>query len=396
MSGAVTCSVDSGLGFGSPAERWAGLVEFVERTRSSLTGRLPDEGSLRELVRGLQERVAISDPQERALIEALVADLEAHLLGPGSRFDRVKALINQLNLPVIVSVFDAAYFKGLDFDVLVYDRIHVNGAMVRKYSTNVVPINLVRASSGFHLPHVVALFPENHLDHNQLVGDQIFYIIDKFVKRFNRTTRPLLSIGVVPHTFERLRGISDDEVQRCAAYWVWLHEYFHRQGPLPLPEFLDVKSYRPLAGLEECRVDMHALLVLLNDDDLPYAERMQAAEFIFAERLLRYAIEGLDSPNYDAIGSQILFNFLRQEGALCVVGERIQITERLEEGIHAFVREIERIEVQIDTWPRQQVKQALVDFTKRYTNYDHRTQQYRHEPMFAHMAHQIREGLVEA
>jgi len=369
---------------------WSPLIAFVDETRAAMPRPHARPASLRVLVRALINRCESAIGPELELLEALASDIETYTRRPGHRFDRVKALVNEGRIPVLLSVFDAPYFEGLGFDALAYERVRVDGALVSKYSTNVVPIRTVRASRGFHPPHVVALFPENHLDRVQLAQDRIFYVIDKFIDRFNRITRPLLDIGVVPGTLERLRGIDDASVERCAAYWVWLHEYFHRQGALPLPAALDIKSFRPLAGLEECRVDMLGLLVLLRDEDLPCEERLLAADFILAERLLRYAIEGIPSPNYDAIGSQILFNFLRSRGSLRVVNGRMELTSRLEEGLLAFVNEVHRIESGVETMTRQDVKHLLIAFSKDHTNYDHATQQYRHDPMFVELARRIR------
>lgn len=369
---------------------WLSLVAFVDETRATLPRPHAKPASLRVLLQALIDRCESTVGPERVLLEALACDIETFIAAPGHRFDRVKALINEERIPVLLSVFDAPYFDGLDFDVLVYERLRVDGALVRKYSTNVLPVRTVHASRGFHPPHVVALFPENHLDHVQLAQDRIFYVIDKFVDRFNRITRPLLEIGVVPGTLERLRDIDDAGIERCAAYWVWLHEYFHRQGALPLPQALDIKSYRPLAGLEECRVDMLGLLVLLHDEELPRDERLLAADFILAERLLRYAIEGIPSPNYDAIGSQILFNFLRARDSLRVISGRMELTSSLEEGLQAFVDEVDRIESSVETMSRQEVKHLLIAFSKDHTNYDHATRQYKHDPMFIELARQIR------
>jgi uncharacterized protein DUF6421 len=357
------------------------LITHTDALRARLDGPLTSPEALQRCLGTLRESGLA---RESARGRDLVLDLEDFLAdgaGPNRHLARVKRAINAGDDRVILSAFDVAYFPSLSLEALVYDRLAVPAGL-SKYSTNVVPANMVCSTAGFTRPEVVALFPENHVDHVQHVGDSIFYFIDKFVDRFMRLTRQLLELGVDRESFEVLRHAKPMEVQTSAIYWVWLHEYFHRQGPLPLPEALDIKSYRPLAGLEECRVDMHGLIALDEDTTLDSRERGMAAQFILAERLLRYAIEGIPRPNYDAIGSQILFNFLRGRGFVRIAQGRLSISPEIMRGVKEFAEHLTNIEAGASRKGRLEVKQDLVAFSRRFTNYDHTDGKYRHDPFF--------------
>src|SRR5262249_13783486 len=144
-----------------------------------------------------------------------------------------------------------------------------------------------RMTAGFESRVVVALFPENHIDGVQALDDLIFYFINKFVERHKRITRKMLDAVVAPEAFPLLRGASDEDIERASCWWVRLHEYHHRQGDMPIhiPEFLRAKSLKPLAGLEELRVDVSGMLACLHNDKLPAKDASLAFQFILAERL---------------------------------------------------------------------------------------------------------------
>ncbi|MYR03946.1 MULTISPECIES: DUF6421 family protein [unclassified Streptomyces] len=352
----------------------------VEAIRADLPERkhLRDETELKEIVRKLgASRVLRRLPAAQAFL----ADLESFT--PGKRLDATKAHINNRRDNVIFSLFDASYFPRLNLDCLTYETLPTDPYLAERYASNTMPVNITGKTTGFGSRVVVALFPENHLDGIQQPDDLIFYFIDKFLERHNQITRLLIDEVMEPGSFPMIQGASDREVEQASSWWVRLHEYHHRQGDMPIPEYLPAKKLKPLAGLEELRVDVSGMLACLHDVKLPREQAGAAYEFILAERLLRYAVEGIPRPNYDAVASQLLFNYLEGNGGIGLKGGRIGLTPRLPQVLRDFLSEIESIESGIHRDSVDTVKQRLLDFTNKYTDYDAVSRDYRHIPYFA-------------
>jgi hypothetical protein len=297
---------------------------------------------------------------------------------------RTKAHINERRDNQIFSLFDASYFPSLALDFLSYRPLNVVGErFAEKFKSHTNPVTIEHMSEGFTAPVVVALFPENHIDNLQEQDDTIFYFIDKFVVRHNRITRRLLENIVCPAAFPLVRGATHLEVERASSHWVWLHEYHHRQGDMPLPKYLGIKvSKKALSGLEELRVDMSALLALRGDCGLSDRDAELTYQFILSERLLRYAIEGIPHPNYDAVASQLLFNYLREHDGIRVKDRLLYLGSGLHDVLTQFVANIGSIERLIHRHEESCVAAELLAFTNRYTNYDPVSDDYRHIDFF--------------
>lgn len=313
--------------------------------------------------------------------EALVHDLRAFT--PGTRLQATKAHINGRRDDHIFSLFDASYFPSLSLDYLTYELLPADPHLAERYASNTAPVNITGHTAGFGSRVVVALFPENHIDGLQDPDDLIFYFIDKFVERHNRITRRMIDAVMAPGSFPLIQGASNQQVEQASSWWVRLHEYHHRQGDMPIPEFLPVKKYKPLAGLEELRVDVSAMLALLHDEKLPRREALTAYEYILAERLLRYAVEGIPRPNYDAVASQLLFRYLAGHDGIRVDDGVITLSPSLATVLAEFLAEIERIEQRIHEEPAEIVRKRLLEFTNQYTDFDTESRDYRHIPFFA-------------
>ncbi|MET7654516.1 MULTISPECIES: DUF6421 family protein [unclassified Streptomyces] len=352
----------------------------VETIRASLPERafLREESELKELSR----RIGCSRSLRRLpAVQAFLDDLDT--FRPGGRLEATKAHINNRVDRHVFSLFDATYFPRLNLDYLTYDTLPTDPYLAERYASNTMPVNITGKTTGFGSRVVVALFPENHLDGIQRPDDLIFYFIDKFVARHNKVTRLLVDEVMEPGSFPLIQGAPDLKIEQASSWWVRLHEYHHRQGDMPIPEFLPAKKSKALAGLEELRVDVSGMLVCLHDGELPAAEAQAAYEFILAERLLRYAVEGIPRPNYDAVASQLLFNYLESHGGIRLVDGRIRLTPGLPGVLRAFLSEIEAIEAHIHQEPVEAVKARLLEFTHGYTSYDAQARDYRHIPYFA-------------
>ena len=304
---------------------------------------------------------------------------------PGSdsgRGEQNKALINSARFDEFYGLFDSKYFPSLALDGVRFNRIPLPQYGDLDFDSPVVPVTTVACTPGFESPVVVALFPENHLNGHQEADDAIFYFIDKFVSRHLRRTRPILERFVHADTLQRVRTLEREGLQDSCVHWVWLHEHFHRVGPAPVPEYLEMKSYRPLAGLEECRVDMLAICAINDCEAIPRDQVTMMTEFILAERLLRYSVEGIPTPNYDAIGSQVLVNFLRGEGHLVIEDGKLRLRPTHLEGVRKFVDRIHAIEAEVATAPMRDVQSKLLEFVNAHMNIPYGSKLYQHDPFF--------------
>ncbi|MEU5217696.1 DUF6421 family protein [Streptomyces sp. NPDC020807] len=339
---------------------------------------LRDPLFLKQLSHGLTESPVLRDlPIAQALAEDLLTFPEDGLLA------RTKAHINGRVDNHILSLFDASYFPSLSLDFLSYRTLPTNEHLAARYPSPTVPVAIEHRSTGFAARPVVALFPENHLDGRQESHDLIFYFIDKFVERHLRTTRVLIANTMAEGSFPLVEEAGPAEVEQASSWWVQLHEYHHRQGDMPIPDYLPVKKAKPLAGLEELRVDVSALLACRNDPHLPQREARLAYEYILSERLLRYAVEGVPRPNYDAVASQLLFTYLRAAGGIRLHDGLIHLRPELDDVLAEFLGEIQAIERHIRTEPAERVRERLLGFTNRYTDYDEQAKDYRHIAFFA-------------
>ncbi|MEV4945521.1 DUF6421 family protein [Streptomyces sp. NPDC053755] len=337
---------------------------------------------LAELLRHLEESEHLRhQPAAQAFMDDLREDLREGLAE--RRLSRTKEHINIERDRHLFSLFNASYFPRLSLDYLTYETLPTHPHLARRYGSNTMPVNITACSDGFASRVVVALFPENHIDGRQDPDDLIFYFIDKFVERHNRVTRKMIDEVMAPGSFPLVQGADDDLVEAASSWWVRLHEYHHRQGDMPIPDYLHAKKLKPLAGLEELRVDVSSMLVCLNDPELPAEEARRAYEYMLAERLLRYAVEGIPRPNYDAVASQLLFNYLSRHGGIALREQKIHLRPELPDVLAAFLGEIQAVERRIHTASVAEVKTGLLDFTNRYTDYDEEAGDYRHIPFFA-------------
>ena len=355
------------------------LVAETNHLRTSLgpRERFTDPAYLQELAAGIARSRALARLE---IGQCVIEDLQA--FGDVGRMANTKAHINEARSPYVFSLFNASYFPTLNLDLLAYRRLDIHDELSAKFPSNTCPIVLEHNSAGFDARVVVALFPENHIDNLQEHDDRIFYFIDKFVERHERITRKMIRHVVRPGDMPLIAHASQADIERAASHWVWLHEYHHRQGHLPLPKWLSLKSLKPLAGLEELRVDLSGLLVCLHDKRLPVELAQMTYQFILSERLLRYPVEGSQKPNYDAVASQVLFQYLTRHGGLAVEKGVIALQPELPAVLAAFLAEVTAIERTIAERTPQQVQQALLDFVHTYVTLDPVTRDYRHDPFF--------------
>lgn len=360
----------------------AEVIAEINKLRTALPAR--DKYRDQEFLNDLANKLTSSRFLWRQpIVQAFAEDCRTY--HENSRLIRTKEHINSRADNHILSLFDASYFPRLSLDYLTYTALPVNEHLASRYASNTMAVTIQHKTAGFESRVVVALFPENHIDGLQHSDDLIFYFIDKFVERHVRLTRLLISEAMAEGSFPLVRAAGPADVERASCWWVRLHEYHHRQGDMPIPDFLPVKRLKPLAGLEELRVDVSGMLACLHDDALPARDAQLTYEYVLSERLLRYAVEGIPRPNYDAVASQLLFNYLAETGSIYLRDRRIHLGPDLPAALAAFLADIQAIERRVHSEPATDVQRRLLDFTNQYTDYDPEIRDYRHIPYFAEL-----------
>jgi hypothetical protein len=326
---------------------------------------------------------SVKDP----IVECFVEDLLS--FEQNGKLIRTKQCINAGESRYVLSLFDSSYFPSLSLDCFTYTTLEVHDDLPRCFKSNACPVIMGHHSLGFGARTVVALFPENHIDRRQDTNDRVFYFIDKFVERHQRITQKMLKYIVDSDDLDTVRRATHSDMQRAACHWVWLHEYHHRQGNLPLPQYLCVKSLKPLAGLEELRVDIEGMLVCRAGCHLSPELAELTFQFILSERLLRYPVEGRLRPNYDAVASQMLFNYLCSCGAITVEGGLIHLKRSLPSALRELLDAINAIERGMDQANPFSVQQPLLNFVHRYVERDPASLDYRHIDFFVRVKQRL-------
>ncbi|WEE75374.1 hypothetical protein LZ683_14355 [Comamonas testosteroni] len=328
---------------------------------------------------------AVPGLKEFECANRLLDDLRRSVGGEPFSLRETREYFNAPASDTLVSIFSAPYAKPLGLEYLKFDLLPADPALSR-YATNVMPIVLQEATDGLLPAHTVALFPENHIGMLQQPGDKIYYLINKFAARHYKLTQRIIEHLTTADSFREIRGASYEEIEKATVYWVWLHEYNHqRVGDLPIPAFLKLKSSRALAGLEELRVDIGSALILLDDAASFDGKSGFLFEFILAERLLRYGVDGVtfdasgrSSPSYDALSSYMFFNLLSKYRALELVNGRIRLLGNFICALRAILAEIRVVEARIHDAPLEQVREEMLDFVFRSLKAADTVNHYRH------------------
>jgi hypothetical protein len=221
----------------------------------------------------------------------------------------------------ILGFLDIPYHPEAGLEAIAFTEIAIPDAIVRAAPPStarcVIP---TEATAGFGSETFVGLFPEHFVGHVPQAEEPAFYFMDKFVDRVQRVTLPLIRTMWRREDFAALLAAPVAEIRTACAIWTWLHEGFHKTGPLPLPEYLGDKSSLTAAAFEETRVDLLALELLRGlAGELPVAGL--TFDLILAERLIRYAALYDPASSFDARGSVAMFAGLCRAGAVMPCGE---------------------------------------------------------------------------
>jgi hypothetical protein len=180
-----------------------------------------------------------------------------------------------------------------------------------------VPVELVDATRGYDSECAV-LFPEMVATAERPVNNFGAIFCDRESARLRRVAGAacdLLNVNLPPDAAAMLAspGIS----QQAYILWDLIHDRAHSHGELPFDPFM-IRQRSPywMYSLEELRCDLSAFnsAVELEAAGVRFARNVQYA--ILLDRLLRFPITGGRVRNYDGLGGQLLFAYLRRAGVL--------------------------------------------------------------------------------
>lgn len=143
------------------------------------------------------------------------------------------------------------------------------------------------------------------------------FFTSKNALRGKRITQALMEQVIAPKTFTRLRHATLEELNLAIPCKTVFHEWYHRQGVMPLQYFHNIMDTVAGGAFEEARVETGAALKLfeLAQTSHPYAEIYeQAAMFIIIDRTLRYPYAHHPNENCDALSGQYILAQLIQKG----------------------------------------------------------------------------------
>ncbi len=286
----------------------------------------------------LRNELSLSSDKS-SFLRLLSEDLE---LGNGQ--ENVFNYFKNKNNQFIGGVFKCSYHPGLLFELANIEDIDATIDFDSIQETPIRTIKIKNGTEGIANPQVVALFPENFLNHAVKDDDIIFYFVDKFSKRHISYTRNVIEKFTVNHPFKEILKDGEVELEQYVTNWVNLHEGAHRTGPLPIPKFLPEKSSSITAGIEELRVDLISMLYCLNKSSSKSDSYYKTFLLILAERLLGYPFFRDIDKNFDAHSSCIFLDHLVNDGLVSLKDAKIVFKENFNVGIKSLLQKIEKLE----------------------------------------------------
>jgi hypothetical protein len=303
-----------------------------------------------------------------AVPRAFRADLlEFADTGEAPRYSRAQLAAHIQPAGLILGIFSAAYNGALSLEAIAYEHA-VLPPFVRRIPSSAVPILVRSHTSGFDNGRYVALFPEEVSGSvlNAMKQDKAFYFIDRFTRRSMETSVPI-ACRFPGSTVARLFAeLTPPRAEELATTWVWLHEHFHRVGPLPLPSALEIKRTRSGGALEELRTDLRTIIGA-TDGLIAPEHAADLANYVLGERLLRYGMEGNPADDYDARSSHIFFGMLQKAGALG--GKPLEAcldATTLLRFVAAIVHDIEAFEEQVKGMPCVEARRLYADYAESF------------------------------
>ncbi|MEA2185517.1 MAG: hypothetical protein QOK16_528 [Solirubrobacteraceae bacterium] len=189
-----------------------------------------------------------------------------------------------------------------------------------------VPVKLVDYTAGYDSECAV-LFPETVAVAARPQNTFGAIFCDREAERFRRmigAATEILSINLPPDGAGLV--VSEELSEQAFALWDLIHDRAHSRGELPFDPFM-IRKRMPywMYALEELRCDLTAYCeaVALEREGFGFARNVQYA--VLLDRMLRFPVTGQRVRNYDGLGGQLLFAFLRRGGCLHWADNRLTI-----------------------------------------------------------------------
>lgn len=185
-------------------------------------------------------------------------------------------------------------------------------------NTGFVPMDLLDYTAGYDNDAAV-LFPETvaaHAESGNLGWGIIF--CDREALRFRRICARATRTLRIELPDQALHVLNDqDAAHNAFMLWDMLHDRSHSRGYLPFDPFM-IKQRNPfwMYAIEELRCDLNALEAVTELADSGNPLGTPVAYTILLDRMLRFPITGPRTGNYDGLAGQLLFAYLRGNGAL--------------------------------------------------------------------------------
>ncbi len=208
-----------------------------------------------------------------------------------------------------------------------------------------VPVAFVDFTSGYETNSAV-LFPETVAVREVPVFTWGAIFCDREAARFRRVVGAAAEALRLELPAEAELMLADQDLAaETFVLWDLVHDRAHSRGDLPFDPFM-IKQRMPywLYALEELRCDLTAFraAVELEREGVARARLVQYA--VVLDRAIRFPLSGTRVRNYDGLGGQLLFAYLRQNGALAWTDNRLTVDwDRLPEVVLALLGEIEEL-----------------------------------------------------
>lgn len=293
----------------------------------------------------------------------------------------------------IIGVFENPYNSKMGLDCLVCEQLAPDQAVLEAHPGKFSRVIDVKASTeGFNLNSCVALFAEHYVtDAGVRRENKACYFVDRFVTRYKNITQVMLNKCISEDSLSSARNASSETILAACCVWLHMHEYCHRLGNMPLPDFLDMKTPRDAASIEELRVDVLTVLLCYELAERGYPLAAKYGEIIFTERCFRYAVQYDITQNYDARGSAVLFSHLAGKGVIRTeMAGKIKVDgDALIPALRDIIMRIDELEMGLKSQDRVSNSQAKRALVRQYLNWNEIDRQYENHELIAPVAQSL-------
>ncbi len=369
------------------AEERKHIIALVERVRAcevangAVDPAKTEEASaaLREVVDRLQPFVdsypslgrCLADMQDWLAAGLATAPAMRHLVEQG--LELAPEGVDDIMLTVTTTL---NYSEDLSLEFVQFRRFEgppaaaLRAIYVCKY---LIIAHLIDASAGFGMEsNCIVCFTECLAGGGDARDVLDLFFTSKNALRGKVLLQPLMEAIFAPNIFAELRAATLDELRLIVPCKTVTHEWSHRQGVIPLTEYRELFNNPIGAGLEEARVELNGarLLYMHAEQGGPHAAIYHmAAQFIIADRLLRYPYAAHPSTNADAVSGQYFLGQFIDKGLLTCNAGGVMMAERADmiTGLTRIMAEIQQTQYQALMSSSAEAHRAVREHVARYS-----------------------------